>query len=56
MHDYYAVYPGMADQLVTDPSGPSSGDHHVVRGSGWRAAAMTSNAMAVLGFVVMILW
>jgi len=36
INDYYAVYPGMADQLVTDPAGPDSGDHHVVRDSGWR--------------------
>jgi len=36
MHDYYAVYPGMAEQLVTDPVGPVSGDHHLVRDSSWR--------------------
>jgi len=36
MHDFYAVYPGMAAQLVTDPAGPASGDHHVVRDSSWR--------------------
>ena len=41
MHDYYAVYPGMAEQLVTDPPGPSSGDHHVVRGSGWRNGSIS---------------
>jgi formylglycine-generating enzyme required for sulfatase activity len=35
-NDYYAVYPGMAETLVTDPVGPASGGHHVVRGSGWR--------------------
>jgi len=35
-HDYYAVYPGMAETLVTDPAGPASGDHHVVRDSSWR--------------------
>ena len=34
--DYYAVYPGMADTLVTDPAGPENGDHHVVRDSSWR--------------------
>jgi formylglycine-generating enzyme required for sulfatase activity len=36
MNDYYAVYPGMAAQLVTDPGGPETGDHHVVRDSSWR--------------------
>jgi len=35
-HDYYAVYPGMAETRVTDPAGPARGDHHVVRGSSWR--------------------
>jgi formylglycine-generating enzyme required for sulfatase activity len=35
-HDYYAVYPGMAETQVTDPVGPASGDHHVVRDSSWR--------------------
>ena len=41
MHDYYAVYPGMAEQLVTDPAGPASGDHHVVRGSSWRHGSIS---------------
>jgi formylglycine-generating enzyme required for sulfatase activity len=36
MHDYYAVYPGDADRLVTDPLGPAAGEHHVVRDSSWR--------------------
>jgi len=35
-NDYYAVYPAMAETLVTDPVGPQSGDHHVVRDSSWR--------------------
>jgi formylglycine-generating enzyme required for sulfatase activity len=36
INDYYAVYPAMAETLVTDPVGPQSGDHHVVRDSSWR--------------------
>ncbi len=41
MHDYYALYPGEATQLVTDPSGPISGTHYVVRGAGWRHGNIT---------------
>ena len=40
MNDFYAVYPGMAEQLVTDPAGPASGDHHVVRDSSWRQGSI----------------
>ena len=40
MNDFYAVYPGMAEQLVTDPAGPDSGDHHVVRDSSWRQGSI----------------
>ncbi len=35
-NDYYAVYPGEAEKLTRDPTGPATGDHHVVRGSSWR--------------------
>ena len=40
MHDFYTVYPGMTAQLVTDPAGPASGDHHVVRDSSWRQGSI----------------
>ena len=40
-NDYYAVYPGQADKLARDPTGPGSGDHHVVRGSSWRDGSIT---------------
>ncbi len=41
VHDYYALYPGQASQLVVDPAGPQSGEHHVVRGAGWRHGSIT---------------
>ncbi len=36
VHDYYTLYPGQAERPVTDPVGPATGSHHVVRGSSWR--------------------
>jgi len=39
-NDFYAVYPGAAEQLVTDPVGPASGEHYVVRGSSWRQGSI----------------
>ena len=39
--DYYAVYPGAAETLVTDPTGPAVGRHHVVRGSSWRHGSIS---------------
>jgi len=40
-NDYYAVYPGEAGQLVKDPTGPATGDHHVVRDSSWRQGSIS---------------
>jgi len=41
INDFYAVYPGQAERLVKDPTGPESGDHHVVRDSSWRDGSIT---------------
>ena len=41
MHDIYALYPGEANVEVTDPMGPVSGKHHVVRGASWRDGSIT---------------
>lgn len=39
--DFYAVYPGAANTLVSDPTGPAAGRHRVVRGSSWRHASIS---------------
>ena len=41
INDFYAVYPGQAERLVKDPTGPVNGDHHVVRDSSWRDGSIT---------------
>lgn len=41
VNDYYTVYPGGAERLVHDPLGPHAGEHHVVRGAGWRHGNIT---------------
>jgi len=39
--DFYAVYPGEAERLVKNPTGPATGEHHVVRDSSWRRGNIT---------------
>ena len=41
INDFYAVYPGEAERLVQDPTGPAAGEHHVVRDSSWRRGNIT---------------
>ncbi len=40
-HDYYAANPASNGKEATDPMGPATGNHHVVRGSSWRDASIT---------------
>ncbi len=39
--DYYAADAASANKGTTDPMGPGTGSHHVVKGSGWRDASIT---------------
>ena len=41
IHDYYDVYAGRGDQVLRDPTGPETGDLHVVRGASWRHGSIT---------------
>jgi len=40
-HDYYAANAASANKGVVDPMGPVTGNHRVIRGSGWRDASIT---------------
>lgn len=40
-HDFYDIYAPAPGTALTDPVGPPSGTHHVVRGASWRAAGIS---------------
>lgn len=40
VHDYYTIYPPGAE-MARDPSGPSEGEFHVIRGSSWMHGKIT---------------
>ncbi|MBL0714553.1 MAG: PEGA domain-containing protein [Desulfosarcina sp.] len=39
-HDFYKIYPFARGKVETDPTGPVSGRHHVVRGGSWKQASI----------------
>jgi formylglycine-generating enzyme required for sulfatase activity len=39
-HDYYSIYTYQAGKVYTDPMGPEKGQHHVIKGSGWKSASI----------------
>ena len=50
VQDYYSVpTPGQTEPLV-DPTGPTSGTHHVIRGSSWRHAGILELRLAYREF------
>ncbi|MGB0721910.1 MAG: SUMF1/EgtB/PvdO family nonheme iron enzyme [Gammaproteobacteria bacterium] len=44
--DFYAVYPGAAGSEVSDPMGPPTGEHRVVRDSSWRHGSISELRLA----------
>lgn len=50
-HDWYTPYAGLGEQkTVTDTMGPENGTHHLVRGSSWRDATITSLRLSYRGY------
>ena len=50
VHDFYSVpTPGQTDP-VKDPAGPVDGQHHVIRGSGWRHSGITELRLSYRDF------
>ena len=45
-HDYYSIYPYQSGRQYVDPLGPGEGKYHVVRGSSWQSAAITTLRLA----------
>ena len=45
-HDYYSIYPYQSGRQYVDPLGPAGGKYHVVRGSSWQSAAITTLRLA----------
>jgi formylglycine-generating enzyme required for sulfatase activity len=41
MHDVYAVTPSSSGEVTRDPTGPSEGAYHVIRGSSWMDTSVT---------------
>ena len=50
-HDWYTPYAGFGEQkTMVDPMGPNSGTHHVIRGSSWRDATITTLRLSYRGY------
>ena len=39
-HDFYKIYAYAKGRVATDPTGPATGRHHVVRGGSWKQASI----------------
>lgn len=50
MHDVYTIYPEGSPRPARDPTGPSSGQTHVVRGPSWKSWNTTELRLAYRGY------
>ena len=49
-HDFYTPYTSFAGKTETDPMGPESGTHHVVRGASWGDGSITEVRLSYRGY------
>jgi formylglycine-generating enzyme required for sulfatase activity len=45
-HDFYTIYTYNSSKIDVDPTGPSQGTHHVVKGSSWKHASISKLRLA----------
>jgi formylglycine-generating enzyme required for sulfatase activity len=45
-HDFYTIYTYNSSKTDVDPTGPSQGNHHTVRGASWKHASMSKLRLA----------
>ena len=45
-HDFYTIYTYNSSKTDVDPTGPSQGNHHTVRGTSWKHASMSKLRLA----------
>ena len=45
-HDFYTIYAYNTNKADADPSGPSDGKHHVIKGGSWKIASMSKLRLA----------
>ena len=49
-HDFYSPQAGLANVVKTDPMGPPTGTHHVVRDASWRDSSITEVRLSYRGY------
>ncbi len=49
-HDFYSIYTYNSSKTDVDPTGPSQGNHHVVKGSSWKHASISNLRLAYRGY------